>query len=436
MKNKDVPVGKLKRTAVTGSAMAKLGVKHLTYLGKKTFSEQDQIEHERQLGKTLFAALSQLRGTALKVSQVLSMEADLLPVHIREELAKGCYQVPPLNRALIHKVFVQEFNQAPGELFDQFNRHAFAAASLGQVHQASLANGKSVAVKVQYPGIASSINSDVKILRGVMTTLAKTTDLLPDKQLVNRVLDEIEARLLEEVDYEFEAEKTLWFKQQLAPLNVQVPEVYSDFSSDRVITTAFLQGLHLDEWLAGNPSQSQRNQVGQQLFDLFFYSLFKLNRLHADPHPGNFLFLPDGTIGLIDFGCVKAIDPAFPPQVAKTMSGLLPNGDADSLLNTYKNLNMLAPDLSIDEFNQDVMPHLKPMHDWLIQPFLQPEFDFATKSPYPIKAIDNGKKAIAYLTGFHPDQIYFDRAFLGLMNMLHKIKSVVKTQNSHLIQEF
>ena len=142
----------------TASIAAQSGAKHLTHLGKKAFSSDSetlQKEHEAEIGKLLFKGLSQMRGTALKASQLLSLEADLIPEGIRQELAKSCHQVPPLNRSLIRKVFMSEFQQEPHTLFEFFNSSAFAAASLGQVH-AAVFEGDEVAVKVQYPGIQES----------------------------------------------------------------------------------------------------------------------------------------------------------------------------------------------------------------------------------------------------------------------------------------
>ena len=169
------PTGKLARSGVAGLALAQAGVARIGRQARKlTLGAGEQAaaqeKFESDLGRIMFRALNQLKGTALKVSQLLSAHAEFLPLAVRNELAKGNYQVTPLNRALVHKVFRSEFGQAPEHLFATFDAQACAAASLGQVHYATLDNGTQVAVKVQYPGIGASINSDLRMLRSMVST--------------------------------------------------------------------------------------------------------------------------------------------------------------------------------------------------------------------------------------------------------------------------
>ena len=164
--------GRLSRGAIAGMAVARAGLAHLGHKAQSLTrdaaqSAQARTAHEAELGRILFAALNQLKGTALKASQLLSMELGFLPDGMRQELSRAHYQVTPLNRALVVKVMRQEFGQDPHTLFQQFEPQAFAAASLGQVHAATLFTGEAVAVKLQYPGMAASVGSDMRMLRSL-----------------------------------------------------------------------------------------------------------------------------------------------------------------------------------------------------------------------------------------------------------------------------
>jgi predicted unusual protein kinase regulating ubiquinone biosynthesis (AarF/ABC1/UbiB family) len=202
---------------------------------------------------------------------------------------------------LVIKLLRQDLGKGPDTLFQQFNPIAFAAASLGQVHAAVTLDGQAVAVKLQYPGIAESMDSDMRLVRGLLHTFRGQSSLLPDATLVDQALTDIAVTLKDELDYHKEAQQLSWFSGHLGSPDWVVPLVYPSLSSRRVLTMQHLQGLHLNEWLGSNPSQTQRNRYGQLLFDHFLHCVFRLNRLQADPHPGNFLFMDDGRLGLLDF---------------------------------------------------------------------------------------------------------------------------------------
>jgi predicted unusual protein kinase regulating ubiquinone biosynthesis (AarF/ABC1/UbiB family) len=427
------PSSKLKRGAVSGMALAHAGIVRLGHQARQITRGPDEQEaaralHEAELGKILFRALNQLKGTALKVSQLLCMEADFLPAGIRNELAKACYQVTPLNRALVHKVFRQEFGQAPEHLFAQFDSHSFAAASLGQVHHAQLADGTALAVKLQYPGIAAAIGSDIRMLRGILLSLRLGSDLLPRQELIDRVMHEIAHKLTEELDYRHEAGQLAWFQEHLRLPGIVIPRSIASLSSQRILTMQHLPGLHIDEWLATNPTQTEREHYGQLLFDWFWYSVLSLGRIHADPHPGNFLFMPDGQLGVIDFGCTKQLAPEFGALMAQAWRALLQTTpDYAALRQSYIALGLVAPELSLSDFETLLLPAITPLITWQLEPYRRERFDFANKSPYPNIDRSHSKTLAQIHVGFHDDLPYFDRANLGLMHMLKKIGATVNT---------
>ena len=298
-----VPETRLARAGIAGATALKMGVSQLRHKAKRPFMSEQERETEKTIlddknAQLLFTALTQLRGTALKLAQMLGMELDILPDRYRKELEKSFHKVPPLNRVLVRKVIQEEFAKTPEALFKQFDSTAFAAASLGQVHAALLPDGTEVAVKIQYPGIHVALESD-------MNLMGKVAIGMPNSTIVKQSIDEVHARLKEEVNYRLEAQSTHWFRENLDVEGVMVPRIYNDWCSERVLTIEFCQGKHLDDWLLDDPSQAMRDKVGQRLYDLFIHSVLKLRRMHADPNPGNYLFQEDGGIALIDFGCVN-----------------------------------------------------------------------------------------------------------------------------------
>lgn len=437
------PTSALKRSAITGIALAHAGASRLGHKLKQGLRSpekqaQAQEEHDAELGRILFKALNQLKGCALKVSQILSMEADFLPPAVRRELAQACYQVTPLNRALVLKQFQQELCALPQDLYAQFQSTSFAAASLGQVHRARSKEGMELAVKIQYPGIASAIQSDMRLLRQILRAYALGRDNLPAPEVMDRVLDDIESKLHEELDYEHEAAQVAWFHQAVSTSvalasRIAIPQVVNELSTKRILSMEMLEGLHLDAWLATHPTQELRDHFGQILFDWFWYSLSQLRRLHADPHPGNFLFMADQRLAVLDFGCTKAIAEDFPARIARHFAALLMDQqDAaknPALRASYLELGFFPPELSQEEFNEKLLPALHPLHQWKIDAFLHDSFDFALKRPYPVQHdLPEHKNLHTWFVGYHPDLPYFDRAFLGLMHMLKKIGARVDTR--------
>ncbi len=432
---------KLQRSAAIGLTATKVGLRHLGHVGKKKIiaghsspelDEAARTKHEEDIGKTLFKALNQLKGTALKASQILSMEADILPEGIRRELSKACYKATPLNRALVDKVFRDQFAKSPGTIFKTFDSRAFAAASLGQVHKAKLVSGQDVAVKVQYPGIAASIKSDMKMLGGLLTVFSASTDLMPDRNIVDTVLDEISIQLHREVDYFQEAESLKWFKDNVKNERIIVPAIYDDYSSERILTTELLTGLHLDEWLATKPSQEEKNAYGQLLFDFFFDSFFELGFVHADPHPGNFLFMENSQLGLLDFGCVRKMDSGFTKTISDYYKFLIHHHtvepDYNKLRSFYEDLELSKDEMTDAEFRSILQPQLDVIQKWMIAPYLEGEFDFTNWEWPEIKMADT-RKITPFMKEINRNLLYFDRTYRGIILLLSKLGATVKTGN-------
>jgi len=332
--------------------------------------------------------------------------------------------VPPLNRVLVHKVINREFGKNTDQLFKKFDAVAMAAASLGQVHHAQIDNNKQVAVKVQYPGIHVSIESDLKLLRKLTTNALRLMpkDRQPKKQIVETSIDEIGSRLFEETNYRLEADNTRWFKEHLSMDGVEVPEVYGKYCTDRVITTELLEGKHLDAWLATNPSQALRDKSAQLIYELFIHSTIELGRVHADPNPGNYLFKENGELALIDFGCVKKLSSHFTERLPPLLHAFYLD-DIDKIIDAYADMGMrIVPNAS-----GDYQKALRAFGEWLSRPVKEPYFDFKKNSDYTASGLSAiiGLSEMPHLDSVEKDFIFFDRTMYGLFKIFEQLEAKV-----------
>jgi predicted unusual protein kinase regulating ubiquinone biosynthesis (AarF/ABC1/UbiB family) len=305
-----VPVGRWRRLRLLGTLQAQIGVGYLFYWLRSWFKKTDQ--KERLLAEThwrialrLLDSMGYLRGAVMKVGQTLASFPDIVPGEFVQTLERLYYEAPPMHWSLLREMVHNELGDDPENVFASFDRQAFAAASLGQVHRARLTSGEDAAVKVQYPGIARTIRED---FRNFFLYLLPAR-LNKDWESARQQLDDLRLRLEQETDYEAEAaalaRARLLFKEEDG---IVVPRVYPQHSTARVLTMERLGGAHLDEFLAGNPSQQKRDDFAGKTLRAWYRMLFADRLLYADFHPGNFLFMDDGRLGVIDFGFVMPVD--------------------------------------------------------------------------------------------------------------------------------
>lgn len=422
-----IPAGKWQRAGIIGSAALKVGLREVQHKVKRPFlSTERRVEAQQdvdeQNARQLFAALTQLRGTALKAAQMLSMEVELLPERYRKELEKSFHQVPPLNRVLVRKAIQEQFGKPPEQLFATFDSQAFAAASLGQVHAATLPDGTPVAVKIQYPGIHVAMDNDMKLLRGLARNL-------PNTDIVLQSLDEIRERLREEVDYLHEATTTRWFAEHLHVDGVSVPQIFPSYSGERVITTQYLKGKHLEAWLADNPSQAVRDRAAQCLYDSFAYSVRTLRHLHADPNPGNYLFYADGSISLLDFGCSKQLSPEFVAVLPRLLWSFHDDDEAATFV-AYRELGM-SYDKASPTWYKEV---LRPFAEWAARPLREASFDFGKHANYTSHAreIIHRLAETSGLNRVADEFIFFDRTVYGLCKIFERMGANVRIRHHWL----
>jgi len=409
----------LLKGGLIGTAV-KIGLNRLHSKARNSFGSTDVADAlDEKSALQLFEALTKLRGTAIKLAQMLGMESGLLPETLQKELEKSWHQVPPLNRVLVRKVMLEEFGQPPDQLFGEFQATAFAAASLGQVHAAQLPDGNSAAVKIQYPGIHVAMQSDIKLLRKLVKGLGQ-------QKVVTISIDEIEARLTEELDYYGEAQRTEWFRKNITTDGISVPRVYTRFSTARVLTTELLEGAHLDAWLQTKPDQDTRDKTAQRIYDCFIHCVRDLRQLHADPNPGNFLFRDDGTIALVDFGCTRTLSRNFVTNLPVLLQTYL-NEDKEGLRTAYANLGMNYQGSFDDAYEQT----LKPFGNWLTLPFETECFDFEENSDYTTNArhLIQGMSQLKDQDYIAEEFIFFDRTVYGLCKIFERLKARVRMRH-------
>ena len=285
--------------SLTGSY---LGYQFQRLLGGAGDPEGRRERFERDASRQVRERLQTLKGPVMKLGQMLSMQGAFLTPVALEELTALQMRAPPMHPTLARAQFKASLGRDPEDCFAEFDPVPVAAASLGQVHRARSRAGEPLAVKIQYPAIHAAVRNDFKLLRSAFV-VGRLSGHIPAG-----LLTELEARIVEETDYLKEARNLETFQVALRPLPfVQLPRVFREWSTERVLTMTFVEGLPLDRWLENRPSPKVRNLVGERLFELFYFQMFRAGALHADPHPGNYLLSPEGEVRLVDFGCVKEV---------------------------------------------------------------------------------------------------------------------------------
>lgn len=417
-----------RRALGMASMGASIAGSYIGYVLQRAFLGEAQSEaklksaHARA-ARRMRDEMQSLRGPAMKLGQMLSLQAGILPDEALAELASLQMEAPGMHPSLVHVQIKQSLGAEPEEIFKDFTPEPFAAASLGQVHHAITREGERVAVKVQYPGIRQAIANDFKLFRAVSKP-AQASGHIP-----KAAIDEMEQQIIAETDYLREADNIEFFEKQLAPLKfVKVPRVLRAYSSDKVLTMSLMRGRHLDDFLSQRPSQKLRNQLGTNLFELFFFQVLKVEALHADPHWGNYLFQDDGKIGLVDFGCAKYLSPQ---SVAYLRSVFLYPGATDSAdfrqlleepyLRSGQKLQPATRRALIsfaDNFYRKVYPP---------KPEKRQLFDFADKGF--LEDYLRESKNLLRMKGVMIDYIFIARAEMGLYHTLHRLKARVPTSD-------
>jgi len=420
-----IPTSKVERSARFVKTGFKVGGNYIKHYSKKLFNpDLDRTELNEDNAADIYESLSELKGSALKVAQMLSMDKNILPKAYVDKFSQSQYNAPPLSGPLIVQTFKKYFGKAPEQIYDKFDLRSNNAASIGQVHQAEL-NGEKLAVKIQYPGVGDSISSDLKLVKPFAFRLLG----MSEKEL-EVYMREVEERLLEETDYELEVRRSIEISKACSAVlqHTIFPRYYPALSSKRIITMSWIEGKHLKEFMQTNPSQELRNQIGQALWDFYNYQQHELRAVHADPHPGNFLITPDGRLGIIDFGCIKEMPEDFYyPFFSLTSTNLLDN--KEETIKAFRKLEMILP----NDNPQQIEFYYRTYHQMIslfAKPYMSAEFDFSETAFFD--ELYGFGEQISRMPEFKQARgvkhfIYVNRTNFGLYNILHELKAQVKT---------
>ena len=431
-KQDKIPSSKASRAGRFFKTGMKVSGNYLKHYSKKALNQQaERSELDKKNADDIFKMLTQLKGTALKIAQMLSMDQGILPKEYSDKFKEAQYSNQALSGPLIINTFRKYFGELPSELFDEFNVESSLAASIGQVHEA-YKDGDRLAVKIQYPGIADSIHSDINMVKPLFLRAFGIK-----AELIDHYLAEIVDKLLEETDYEQELENGMTLAEDCRSLDyVIMPRYYPKLSNKKVLTMQWLDGQALTEFIAGDAPQADKNRVGQQLLDFLHFQLHTLKRFHADLHPGNFFVMPDGKLGVLDFGCVKHLPEAFYLDYFSMIKAGL-NGDEAEVRRRMYQLDFLRKE-DDEKTDQLFYSTIIKTIDMIAGPLRHDSFYFGNKEyfnelkDYGLEASANKEFRKASAFRGPKDAIYMHRAFFGLYNSLHELNATVNMDRAFL----
>ncbi|MGZ5336899.1 MAG: ABC1 kinase family protein [Solirubrobacterales bacterium] len=311
------------------------------------------------------STLGEMKGAAMKIGQLASfVDVDFLPPEYREiyqeQLAELRTSAPPMPWERVREVLIEEYEGAPlDEMFAEFEHEAFAAASIGQVHRARLHDGRRVAVKIQYPGIAEALESDLRNA-GVLVRLSKA--LAPGLD-AKAIAEELRERVLEELDYEYEAQNQRTFARAYEghPF-IYVPNVHTRLSRRRVLVSELVEGVGFEQ--VKRLPQAERDRFGEIVFRFCFGSIYHLQHFNADSHPGNYLLMDDGRVAFLDFGMTKKLGAAQIELEQRVLAAAF-RDDAQELRDGLAELGFLRESAEIDV--ERLLEHVKIVGGWYIR---------------------------------------------------------------------
>jgi len=407
-----------------GFRLGKLGMSltgsYLGYQAQNLFlgqSEQRTRRFHRASSRRLRQELGSLKGAAMKLGQILSLQTNSLPEEALRELATLQMQAPGMHPTLARAQFKGALGVYPEAVFRQFEEEPFAAASLGQVHLAVTRKGEQVAVKIQYPAIREAIENDLKLLRSAALP-ARVSGHFP-----TAVLDEVERGFLEETDYVKEGKNLDIFGVGLAPLEfVTVPRAHWDLTTARVLTMSLVEGEPVGRFLERKPPAAVRDLIGERLVELFYHQLHRLGRLHADHHPGNYLFRTDGRIGVVDFGCVKKINLEISALIRACAARSWRQGERQ----VRRTLAIMFGPAIPYARGRKMLPILEGFAGLLFPEDQTAQVDFGKGEV--LRVLGEAMKRAVQDRAVNPEFAFISRVELGLYSLLHQLKSRVNVR--------
>lgn len=424
----DFPSSALHRSGIIAKTGLKVGASYAGQHLKDILNGKTDVEARKSLNKKnaerMFKDFSRLRGTALKLAQTMSLDNALIPEEMAEVMAQAQYSVPPINKALVSTLVKRELGKYPEEIFAKFEPEAIAAASIGQVHRAWLHDGTAVAVKIQYPNMRDTIQTDMGIARLFM-------DRIIGKEKAEMYIEEVRLKLLEETDYLNEGANLMHYHEKFTGAKFVTPQWLPEYSTSKVLTMTFLEGRHMNEFLGSNPSQEEKNHFGQHFWDFFHDQIDFSYTVYADAHPGNFLFMPDGRLGILDFGCVKVSPPDFFNNYIRLFDVHMAD-DLAHIRNVYTALEMVDPNQSRSD-DEAFVAFARAFGNLFLTPYRQDVFDFGI-ADFSKDVARYGREATAFTEPRGSRHfIFVTRLHVGLYRILMQLGAQVTTSESRAI---
>lgn len=430
----DFPSSRFERSARMAKTGAKVGTnyarRHLQKKFGKKYDAESESKFHKDNARQLYNEFAKLRGTALKLAQSISIDGSMLPEEFADVMAEAQYSVPPISQSLVRRIIKQELGSYPEHVFDDFEPDAIAAASLGQVHRAKLKDGTPVAIKIQYPNVRETIESDLSVAKSIFRRMVTT-----DK--IDAYFNEIRTQLLRETDYLQEGEQINRYHEWYTGDKVVTPEWFSDYSTQKVLTMTLLEGVHLSEFIKMNEVDTEkRDHFGQLLFDFFHAQVNDRCTLHADAHPGNFLYTNDGRLGVLDFGCMKECPPDFFRDFLKLLPAHITK-DEEEIRRLYFDLEILKEDPDSSESEKEIYDFCIRFSDHIIEPYRHSEFDFGNKAfGERLNELVQRASELAEPRGTE-HFIFVSRLLVGVYRMMMKLGANVKIDHGReIIEEY
>ena len=401
----------MKLASMTASIATKTvsnSIKNLTADEEQKNAARSQLFQD--IGIQIADTLGEMKGAVMKVGQIASQYKDVFPPEVARAIAKLQRQAPAMPFAEIKAQVEKELGKPLDKIFKHFDETPFAAASIGQVHKAILPNGEQVVVKVQYPGVDEACESDLKQVRLALRLMGV---LKIDRKLQDRLFQEIQESLDNELNYQIEAQNLEVARTFHAALDdkIIIPQVFKDYSSRHILTLSLEQGENIET--ASTWSQRTRNTLGRRLLRAMGQEIFYLKRFHCDPHPGNFAFRQDGSVVIYDYGGVKTLS----NDVVHHFRQLIHAARAQDIAEIEQHLDALQAISALGKFPEDL--YLQWL-EVLMRP-LTTHYDFAENSAHH-DGVELVKSSLKYWDVFKPspDTLMVNRTVSGhYWNLIH-----------------
>ncbi|WOE29098.1 ABC1 kinase family protein [Acinetobacter towneri] len=401
----------MKLASMTASIATKTvsnSIKNLTADEEQKNAARSQLFQD--IGIQITDTLGEMKGAVMKVGQIASQYKDIFPPEVAKAISKLQRQAPAMPFAEIKAQVEKELGKPLDKIFKHFDETPFAAASIGQVHKAILPNGEQVVVKVQYPGVDEACESDLKQVRLALRLMGV---LKIDRKLQDRLFQEIQESLDNELNYQIEAQNLEVARTFHAALDdkIIIPQVFKDYSSRHILTLSLEQGENIET--ASTWSQRTRNTLGRRLLRAMGQEIFYLKRFHCDPHPGNFAFRQDGSVVIYDYGGVKTLS----NDVVHHFRQLIHAARAQDIAEIEQHLDALQAISALGKFPEDL--YLQWL-EVLMRP-LTTHYDFAENSAHH-DGVELVKSSLKYWDVFKPspDTLMVNRTVSGhYWNLIH-----------------